>query len=193
MLSDDVVEIECEPSSDDDDQRGAALTRRASQSDEDVVTAEKATSSKLVTLPICAHESEARYMSTCNCGRAQRLRSDPFTAKTGNYDFYAGLDDDDMAFTCCRVPAVAGVYAFPLYNQAMLAKVHQSTGAIDNNVQWTHGWCAQYRCCIYCILQLLKCLYPIIRRVTTAFTKTIARTSNDQWPNRFVCQHHKQS
>jgi hypothetical protein len=142
VLPDDVVEIECEPSSDDDDQRDVTLTRRTSQSDKDVVTVEKPGLSKDVTLPICAHESEARYMSTCNCGRSQRLRSDPFTAKTGNYDFYVGLDDDDMAFTCCRVPAVAGVYAFPLYNQAMLAKVHQSMVAIDNNVQWAHGWCA---------------------------------------------------
>ena len=27
------------------------------------------------------HESEARYMSTCNCGRSQRIRVDPFDVK----------------------------------------------------------------------------------------------------------------
>lgn len=41
------------------------------------------------------HNSDYRYISSCNCGRKQSTRNDPFTLKEANYDFYKGT------FSCC--------------------------------------------------------------------------------------------
>lgn len=41
------------------------------------------------------HNSGYRFTSSCNCGRKQMARNDPFTLKEANYDFYR------QGFTCC--------------------------------------------------------------------------------------------
>ncbi|GMT14771.1 hypothetical protein PFISCL1PPCAC_6068 [Pristionchus fissidentatus] len=41
------------------------------------------------------HSSSVTHVSACNCGRSQMMRSDPFTLKEANCDFYA-------QFNCCE-------------------------------------------------------------------------------------------
>lgn len=38
--------------------------------------------------PIMNHNSRGRSTSSCNCGRKQAPREDPFDTQTANYDFY---------------------------------------------------------------------------------------------------------
>lgn len=38
--------------------------------------------------PIMNHNSRGRSSSSCNCGKKQVLREDPFDIKAANYDFY---------------------------------------------------------------------------------------------------------
>ncbi|KAI1703720.1 hypothetical protein Ddc_16446 [Ditylenchus destructor] len=44
-----------------------------------------------------SHLSGYQLLSTCNCGRSQAVREDPFSAKQANLDFYEQTD----AFECC--------------------------------------------------------------------------------------------
>ncbi|XP_061755036.1 nonsense-mediated mRNA decay factor SMG8-like [Nerophis ophidion] len=46
--------------------------------------------------PILSHNSRGRYTSSCNCGRKQVPREDPFDIQAANYDFYQLLEDK-----CC--------------------------------------------------------------------------------------------
>ncbi|KAK7907065.1 hypothetical protein WMY93_015677 [Mugilogobius chulae] len=46
--------------------------------------------------PILQHNSRGRSSSSCNCGRKQATRDDPFDLQTANYDFYKVLEDK-----CC--------------------------------------------------------------------------------------------
>uniref|UniRef100_A0A915K0W3 Nonsense-mediated mRNA decay factor SMG8 n=1 Tax=Romanomermis culicivorax TaxID=13658 RepID=A0A915K0W3_ROMCU len=48
-------------------------------------------------LPLMWHTSKVRYLSTCNCGRRQAWRDDPFEIYEANYAFYE-LNKD---FSCC--------------------------------------------------------------------------------------------
>ncbi|CAL1288077.1 unnamed protein product [Larinioides sclopetarius] len=41
------------------------------------------------SLPIMAHCSQVKIVSTCDCGSKQATRDDPFDVKAANYDFYA--------------------------------------------------------------------------------------------------------
>ncbi|EEB14178.1 conserved hypothetical protein [Pediculus humanus corporis] len=45
-------------------------------------------------LEVKEHSSGVRYVSTCNCGRRQGPRPDPYTLKAANYEFYSLLADD---------------------------------------------------------------------------------------------------
>lgn len=38
--------------------------------------------------PILYHNSRGRFTSSCNCGRKQAPREDPFDVQAANYDFY---------------------------------------------------------------------------------------------------------
>lgn len=38
--------------------------------------------------PILYHNSRGRFTSSCNCGRKQAPREDPFDIQAANYDFY---------------------------------------------------------------------------------------------------------
>lgn len=38
--------------------------------------------------PILNHNSRGRSTSSCNCGRKQAPREDPFDVQAANYDFY---------------------------------------------------------------------------------------------------------
>lgn len=38
--------------------------------------------------PILNHNSRGRSTSSCNCGRKQAPREDPFDIQAANYDFY---------------------------------------------------------------------------------------------------------
>lgn len=38
--------------------------------------------------PIMNHNSRGRSTSSCNCGKKQATRDDPFDIKAANYDFY---------------------------------------------------------------------------------------------------------
>ncbi|KAG8182047.1 hypothetical protein JTE90_013977 [Oedothorax gibbosus] len=40
------------------------------------------------SLPIMSHCSQVKIVSTCDCGRKQATRDDPFDVKAANYDFY---------------------------------------------------------------------------------------------------------
>uniref|UniRef100_A0A914DSB0 Nonsense-mediated mRNA decay factor SMG8 n=1 Tax=Acrobeloides nanus TaxID=290746 RepID=A0A914DSB0_9BILA len=51
------------------------------------------------------HSSGIRYLSTCNCGRTQMLRNDPFGLKDANFDFYE-------QFHCCKNTER---YEFPIF------------------------------------------------------------------------------
>ncbi|XP_043910208.1 protein SMG8 [Protopterus annectens] len=46
--------------------------------------------------PVLYHNSRARTTSSCNCGRKQAPRDDPFDIKAANYDFYQLFDEK-----CC--------------------------------------------------------------------------------------------
>lgn len=46
--------------------------------------------------PILYHNSRGRSTSSCNCGRKQSPREDPFDIQTANYDFYQMLEEK-----CC--------------------------------------------------------------------------------------------
>ncbi|KAG7275023.1 hypothetical protein CRUP_030542 [Coryphaenoides rupestris] len=46
--------------------------------------------------PILYHNSRGRSTSSCNCGRKQAPREDPFDIKAANYDFYLMVEDK-----CC--------------------------------------------------------------------------------------------
>ncbi|CAH2222628.1 smg8 [Pelobates cultripes] len=46
--------------------------------------------------PILFHNSRARSTGSCNCGRKQAPREDPFDVKSANYDFYQILEEK-----CC--------------------------------------------------------------------------------------------
>lgn len=46
--------------------------------------------------PILHHNSRGRSSSSCNCGRKQATREDPFDLQTANYDFYKALEEK-----CC--------------------------------------------------------------------------------------------
>ncbi|XP_077596396.1 nonsense-mediated mRNA decay factor SMG8 [Stigmatopora nigra] len=46
--------------------------------------------------PILNHNSRGRSTSSCNCGRKQAAREDPFDVHAANYDFYQGLEEK-----CC--------------------------------------------------------------------------------------------
>ncbi|XP_051973541.1 nonsense-mediated mRNA decay factor SMG8-like [Xyrauchen texanus] len=46
--------------------------------------------------PIMYHNSRGRSTSSCNCGRKQSPREDPFDIKAANYDFYQTLEEK-----CC--------------------------------------------------------------------------------------------
>ncbi|XP_068455813.1 nonsense-mediated mRNA decay factor SMG8 [Clinocottus analis] len=46
--------------------------------------------------PILNHNSRGRSTSSCNCGRKQAPREDPFDAQAANYDFYQMLEEK-----CC--------------------------------------------------------------------------------------------
>ncbi|XP_066552327.1 nonsense-mediated mRNA decay factor SMG8 [Amia ocellicauda] len=46
--------------------------------------------------PILHHNSRGRSTSSCNCGRKQAQREDPFDIKAANYDFYQMLEEK-----CC--------------------------------------------------------------------------------------------
>ncbi|CAH1774996.1 unnamed protein product [Owenia fusiformis] len=49
-----------------------------------------------VKLPVLPHASQVKTKSTCNCGRKQSEREDPFDHKAANFDFY-----DQLRKTCC--------------------------------------------------------------------------------------------
>uniref|UniRef100_A0A8D8WAV3 Nonsense-mediated mRNA decay factor SMG8 n=1 Tax=Cacopsylla melanoneura TaxID=428564 RepID=A0A8D8WAV3_9HEMI len=42
-------------------------------------------------LPIMDHSSGLRFMSTCDCGRTQAQREDPFSLREANYEFYQSV------------------------------------------------------------------------------------------------------
>ncbi|CAL9685088.1 unnamed protein product [Knipowitschia caucasica] len=46
--------------------------------------------------PILQHNSRGRSTSSCNCGRKQATREDPFDLQAANYDFYKALEEK-----CC--------------------------------------------------------------------------------------------
>lgn len=46
--------------------------------------------------PILHHNSRGRSSSSCNCGRKQATRDDPFDLQAANYDFYKALEEK-----CC--------------------------------------------------------------------------------------------
>ncbi|KAK6633972.1 hypothetical protein RUM44_004579 [Polyplax serrata] len=46
------------------------------------------------TLEVKEHSSGVRYVSTCNCGRRQGPRPDPYTLKAANYEFYTLLAEE---------------------------------------------------------------------------------------------------
>jgi protein SMG8 len=54
------------------------------------------TCSRNEPLPTIPHSSGVRFVSTCNCGRKQGPREDPFVLRTANCEFYAVLAAD-----CC--------------------------------------------------------------------------------------------
>ncbi|XP_059470994.1 nonsense-mediated mRNA decay factor SMG8 isoform X2 [Neocloeon triangulifer] len=62
----------------------------------------------LSTIP---HLSGVRYVSTCNCGRKQGPREDPFVLRTANCDFYAALAAD-----CCDRHEK---WAFPVFQPSI--------------------------------------------------------------------------
>ncbi|XP_043230940.1 protein SMG8-like isoform X2 [Amphibalanus amphitrite] len=77
--------------------------------------------------PEMDHCSGVRYLSTCNCGRRQRQRDDPFTVRRANYEFYAAL-----AESCC-----GGLqqHEFPVFrpgaNKARAAVVSAADGGSE--------------------------------------------------------------
>ncbi|XP_008483305.1 protein SMG8, partial [Diaphorina citri] len=42
-------------------------------------------------LPIMEHSSGLRFMSSCDCGRTQAQREDPFSLREANYEFYQNV------------------------------------------------------------------------------------------------------
>ncbi|KAI6198325.1 Protein SMG8 [Aphelenchoides fujianensis] len=66
------------------------------------------------------HCSGFSYVSTCNCGRTQKKRADPFNTKEANYDFYTG-------FTCC---SKVETLPFRLYNPGIKWDVSRSTSVV---------------------------------------------------------------
>ncbi|XP_046388258.1 uncharacterized protein LOC124157509 [Ischnura elegans] len=59
------------------------------------------------SLPVIPHSSGVRYVSTCNCGRQQAGREDPFSVKAANWEFYQTLATD----CCSNLEAVS----FPVF------------------------------------------------------------------------------
>uniref|UniRef100_A0A7G3A9K2 Nonsense-mediated mRNA decay factor SMG8 n=1 Tax=Lutzomyia longipalpis TaxID=7200 RepID=A0A7G3A9K2_LUTLO len=55
------------------------------------------------------HSSGVLYVSTCNCGRTQGRREDPYTTKQANYDFYQILAAN------CLGCSKAEMYIFPIF------------------------------------------------------------------------------
>lgn len=53
--------------------------------------------SSLQHLSVMPHRSERRFISSCNCGRTQAVRLDPYDYKEANWDFYI-----DLEATCCN-------------------------------------------------------------------------------------------
>lgn len=45
-------------------------------------------------LEVKEHSSGVRYVSTCNCGRRQAPRPDPYTLQAANYEFYSLLAEE---------------------------------------------------------------------------------------------------
>ncbi|KAM7540870.1 hypothetical protein Aperf_G00000045189 [Anoplocephala perfoliata] len=48
-------------------------------------------------LSVMPHRSERRFISSCNCGRTQAMRLDPYDYKEANWDFYL-----DLEASCCN-------------------------------------------------------------------------------------------
>lgn len=46
--------------------------------------------------PILFHNSRGRFTSSCNCGRKQAPREDPFDIQAANYDFYQVRSDTQL-------------------------------------------------------------------------------------------------
>ncbi|XP_057677857.1 nonsense-mediated mRNA decay factor SMG8 [Corythoichthys intestinalis] len=57
--------------------------------------------------PILNHNSRGRSTSSCNCGRKQAPREDPFDVQAANYDFYQGLEEK----CCCKLERIN----FPIF------------------------------------------------------------------------------
>ncbi|KAI6175913.1 hypothetical protein M3Y97_00742200 [Aphelenchoides bicaudatus] len=66
------------------------------------------------------HCSGYSYTSACSCGKTQKRRLDPFTAKEANYDFYS-------TFGCC---AKSEVMHFQLYNPKIQWNVSQTKSVV---------------------------------------------------------------
>ncbi|KAL0280635.1 UNVERIFIED_CONTAM: hypothetical protein PYX00_001865 [Menopon gallinae] len=74
-------------------------------------------------LEVKEHSSGVRFLSTCNCGRLQAARSDPYTLKAANYDFYTmlaeecGCDQFDVVRFPVFQPSSEDFKAAPLLNR----------------------------------------------------------------------------
>ncbi|KAI6236231.1 hypothetical protein M3Y95_00135600 [Aphelenchoides besseyi] len=66
------------------------------------------------------HCSGYSYLSTCSCGKTQKKRADPFSAKEANYDFYT-------TFPCCTKTEMM---PFRLYNPGIKWDVSRSTSIV---------------------------------------------------------------
>lgn len=47
-------------------------------------------------LAVIPHRSDLKFISSCNCGRQQAQRLDPFDYREANWEFYNSLE-----FNCC--------------------------------------------------------------------------------------------
>ncbi|KAF8797116.1 Protein smg8 like protein [Argiope bruennichi] len=97
------------------------------------------------SLPIMAHCSQVKIVSTCDCGSKQATRDDPFDVKAANYDFYAA-----QRVLCCGAlekiefpvfqassvesrPARISPISVPLENEASEEKTKDSSNSSHGN------------------------------------------------------------
>ncbi|CAH0392401.1 unnamed protein product [Bemisia tabaci] len=77
-------------------------------------------------LPMMDHASGVVYMSTCNCGRRQGAREDPFTLRSANYEFYQLLA---LECTCLALDR----FDFPVFQPS--TKDYRAAQLFTNNSQ----------------------------------------------------------
>lgn len=79
------------------------------------------------------HSSGVVLVSTCNCGRMQGRRDDPYSVREANYDFYQILAGN--CATCSKVAGVSFDVFEPSIKDFRAAEVDHSTNAPEESIE----------------------------------------------------------